>query len=256
MGRARNPARDKAFELWRKSNGTALLKDIAAEIGVSSSTIRKWKSQDSWEGDTKRSAPKKIKERSEKLKGNRNARGNSGGAAPKGNKNAVTHGFYANWLPDETREIIESMDEQSPADLIWNSIQMQYAAIIRAQKLMYVKDRDDLSNEVSGVTDGTVSGETYSIQYAWDKQANFMAAQSRTLSVLNNLIKQFVALTPDDDERRTKIKTMQAAAKRAQAEADIVQAKADAIKNGNKSQEDRLSVLLDKVAEGVTKDKE
>lgn len=251
MGRARNPDRDKAMQMWRKSNGTLLLKDIASELGVSSSTVRKWKSQDSWEDDTKRSAPKKIKERSDKLHGNRNAKGNVGGAAPKGNKNAVTHGLFANWLPEETMAIIDSMQERTPVDLIWDQIQIQYAAIMRAQKIMYVADQNDISREQQ--SDG-VQGESWAIQYAWDKQANFMAAQSRAMAVFANLVKQFVAMTPSDDERRAALETMQATTTRAKAEADIAKAKADAIKNGNKSQEDRLDVLLDKVARDVTEE--
>lgn len=46
---ARSPLRDKAFELWQASGRERLLKDIAAELGVSESQIRKWKSQDQWE---------------------------------------------------------------------------------------------------------------------------------------------------------------------------------------------------------------
>ena len=49
MPRQRSPNRDKAYQLWRESDGTMLLKDIAAQLGVSESQIRKWKNQDKWE---------------------------------------------------------------------------------------------------------------------------------------------------------------------------------------------------------------
>lgn len=49
MARARSPNRDKAFGLYKESGGTKLLVDIAAELGVSDSQIRKWKSQDKWD---------------------------------------------------------------------------------------------------------------------------------------------------------------------------------------------------------------
>lgn len=49
MPRARDPNRDKAFEIWKKKKGEIKLKDIAAELGVSDTQIRKWKSQDKWE---------------------------------------------------------------------------------------------------------------------------------------------------------------------------------------------------------------
>jgi phage terminase small subunit len=49
MPRARDPNRDKAYEIWKASKGKKLLKDIATELGVSDGQIRKWKSQDKWE---------------------------------------------------------------------------------------------------------------------------------------------------------------------------------------------------------------
>lgn len=49
MARGRSPNRDKAFELWRESDAKRLLKDIAEELGVSETLVRKWKNQDKWE---------------------------------------------------------------------------------------------------------------------------------------------------------------------------------------------------------------
>lgn len=49
MPRQRSPNRDKAYQLWQESGGSLLLKDIAAQLGVSESQIRKWKNQDKWE---------------------------------------------------------------------------------------------------------------------------------------------------------------------------------------------------------------
>ncbi|MDM5043894.1 terminase small subunit [Latilactobacillus sakei] len=58
MPKPRNPNRDKALQLWKDSGGNRPLKDIAEELGVTSSTVRKWKSQDKWDEEHKRSAPK------------------------------------------------------------------------------------------------------------------------------------------------------------------------------------------------------
>ena len=49
MPRQRSPNRDRAYQLWQESDGAMLLKDIAAQLGVSESQIRKWKNQDKWE---------------------------------------------------------------------------------------------------------------------------------------------------------------------------------------------------------------
>jgi len=49
MPRQRSEKRERALKLWLDSNGMMLLKDIAAEIGVSDAQVRKWKKEDDWE---------------------------------------------------------------------------------------------------------------------------------------------------------------------------------------------------------------
>ena len=52
MPKPRSPNRDKAKEMYLKSKGNKPLKEIAAEVGVSDTQIRKWKSTDNWDGKT------------------------------------------------------------------------------------------------------------------------------------------------------------------------------------------------------------
>lgn len=49
MARARDPNRDKAYEIWKQSNGDIKLKDIAEQLGISEGTVRGWKNKDKWE---------------------------------------------------------------------------------------------------------------------------------------------------------------------------------------------------------------
>ena len=73
-------------------------------------------------------------------------------------------------------------------DVLWDQIQIAYAAIIRAQQIMYVRDRDDMTKEK------TMSGETadaWEVQQAWDKQGKFLQAQARAQSELRSLVKQY-----------------------------------------------------------------
>lgn len=49
MARPRSPKRDEAFELWKNSNGEMKLKDIAEQLELSDSQIRKWKNRDEWD---------------------------------------------------------------------------------------------------------------------------------------------------------------------------------------------------------------
>ncbi|MDA9472839.1 phage terminase small subunit [Enterococcus sp. 5H] len=216
MARARNPNRDKAREIWIASNGTKKLKDIAKELGCSDSQIRKWKSQDNWESEIKSNAPNDNSnvtnetERYQSAKGNKNAKGNRGGSAPKRNQNAKTHGLFAKYLPSDTAEIMDALNDCEPIDMLWENIKIQYTAIIRSQKIMHVGDQEDLSKEESAWSSGeSGSSTTLAIQYAWDKQANFLSAQSRAMGTLSNLIKQFVSLADEQDERRLKLEMMQ-----------------------------------------------
>ncbi|UQE79283.1 phage terminase small subunit [Bacillus cabrialesii] len=96
MPRPRDPKRDEAFRLWEESGGTRLLKDIAEELGCSPSLIRKWKNQDHWEEKLNGNVTK----RPGVPKGSKNAKGNRGGAAPKGKKNSVHTGEYESILFD------------------------------------------------------------------------------------------------------------------------------------------------------------
>ncbi|WP_144469004.1 phage terminase small subunit [Bacillus pumilus] len=95
MARPRNPKRDQAFQLWKKSNGTRLLKDIAEELECSQTLIRKWKNQDFWDeklnGNVTKPKEKSngnVTKRPGAPKGSKNAKGNKGGKAPPGNQNA------------------------------------------------------------------------------------------------------------------------------------------------------------------------
>ena len=154
-------------------------KDIAAKYQVSINTVKSWK-QRHW--NQKEGAPPKRK------KGAPLNNKNASGRTPKKdeNQNAKKHGFFSKWLPDEVNQIIGEMPED-PLDILWANIQMQMAAIIRAQNIMYVKDKDDKTKEV------TLEGEAiaYDVQQAWDKQANFMSAQSRAMKTLESMIKRY-----------------------------------------------------------------
>ena len=76
-------------------------------------------------------------------------------------------------------------------DVLWDQIQIAYAAIIRAQQIMYVRDREDKTTEKIEEKDGNVIGERWEVQQAWDKQANFLKSQARAQGELRSLIKQY-----------------------------------------------------------------
>lgn len=165
-------------------------KEIAEKYGVTINTVKSWKTRYKWSKDGKKSVHTKTgKVCIQKAKlGNQNAAGHG---APEGNKNAEKYGFFSKYLPDETREIFSAIEEADPLDLLWHQIQLAYAAIIRAQKIAYVKDQEDKTEEKTGSFD---NGDTYMVQQAWDKQNEFLKAQARAQGEFRALVKQYKEL--------------------------------------------------------------
>lgn len=136
--------------------------------------------------------------------GSKNALGNKGGhGGPYRNDKAVTHGFFRKFLPDDTAEIMEQLETRAPIDMMWDQITIQYAAIIRAQQIMHVKDQEDKTKELKKsklfTAEKSDSEETeWEIQFAWDKQATFLTAQSRAMTTLQNLIRQYDEMCRQD----------------------------------------------------------
>lgn len=191
MPRARSPKRDEAYQLWLASEGKKKLKDIAVELGVSETQIRKWKNQDKWNGNVTNQVKGNVTKRKHGGQpGNKNAVGHG---APKGNKNAEKFGFFSKYLPEETVSIIREMPED-PLDILWDQIQIAYAAIIRAQKIMYVTDQKDKTVEKVGDGKGKVISQKWEVQQAWDKQANFLQAQARAQKTLDGMINRYEEL--------------------------------------------------------------
>lgn len=197
--------------------------DLARKYNVSYSTLTKRKSRENWQANSAnfaKNGKEKKKDGRGAPKGNQNAKGNTGGGAPENNKNAVSHGLFANWMPEETLEIIRELSQKSPADMIWENILIQYTAIIRAQKIMYVMDSHDDVNNITAIRLDPMlqddEGNPVRIEekrewhMAYQKQESFMNAQSRAIGTLSNLIKQYVAMADEEDKRKQELSLMTA----------------------------------------------
>ncbi|WP_346880572.1 phage terminase small subunit [Clostridium sp. UBA3061] len=224
MARVRSPNRDKAYEIYKEHNGEITNREIAKILNEDEKKIAVWKQRDKWNSNvvqhknkssttdkksTKNNGNKcskkadvnnisqisnsNTKNKSQARYGNKNAVGHG---APKGNKNGETHGFYAKYLPEDTFEMIKEIETRHPLDILWDNIVIQYAAIIRAQKIMYVKSKEEmikeLKKEEKSVFEGGSTEKTeWEFQFAWDRQATFLNAQSRAMGELRSLIKQY-----------------------------------------------------------------
>lgn len=207
------------------------LKALAEKHGVKLGTLKSRKSREGWERDAtdqkdatrvatlKKDATSKKKGADKPKQRKRSGNPNPQNQFTKRNRAAVTHGLFAKYLPEDTLEIMESMNDRSAADLLYDQIQIQYAAIIRAQKIMFVENQNDITRVLKKDKPGMFGNEKeWEFQFAWDKQANFLNAQSRAMGELRSLIKQFNDLTHEDDERRLRLEQMQLSIDKTKAE--------------------------------------
>ncbi len=185
MARAPDPRIEQAKAMYLRG---AKLVEIASQLSLPEGTVRSWKNRYKWDGATLQKKKCNVAKKKGGQPGNKNATG------PPRNKNAEKHGLFSKYLPKESMDIIDSMSEKSPLDLIWDAIQIQYAAIIRSQQIMYVKDRDDKTIERIAESSGDVFSEKWEVQQAWDKQASFLKAQSKAVDSLKNMVKDYLEL--------------------------------------------------------------
>jgi len=237
---------------WETSKIT--FKDLAEKHNVKLGTLKSRRSREKWSRDatnkkdatqSKKVATKSAGDRTtQKKKSTSKAQKNrSGNPNPKNqftkrNQAARKHGFFSKYIPEETLEIMGTLESSNPSDLIWDQIQIQYAAIIRAQRIMFVTDKDEMIKELKkekmqqDIIGENEDGETltipthvekeYEFQFAWDRHATFLNAQSRAISELRTSIRQFVDMTNEDDERRLKLDLMQSNINKVKAETDKI----------------------------------
>ena len=172
-------------------------KAILEQYKIPAKTVRQWASKYKWErekGSKKSTETKQL-------------RINKGGA-PEKNTNAIKHGLFSKYLPAETLELVGNIEMMSPLDILWENICLKYAAIIRSQQIMYVKDDKDVTKRIT--MDGA-EATVYQYKEAYEKQASFLIAQSRAMGTLMSLIKQYDELCRSElatDEQRLRIEKL------------------------------------------------
>lgn len=153
MARARSPNSIEAEEMYK--SGMKLV-DIAKKLDVPASTVRRWKSTQNWDGDTK----KKKSERSPKKKanarhrggqlGNKNAVGNKGGPLKPGDKIAEKHGAYSSVYWDVLDESEKDMIEDIPMDEEMLLIEQIQLFAVRERRIMAAINKyRNMNGEVS-----------------------------------------------------------------------------------------------------------
>lgn len=206
MPRAPDPRIEQAKKLYEE--GIKLV-EIASQLNLPEGTVRSWKNRYKWVRNVANGECNVAKRKKGGQPGNKNATG------PPKNKNAEKYGFFSKYLPEETREIFHAIDQADPLDLLWHQIQIAYAAIIRAQRIAYVKDQTDKTIEKIEERSGNVVGERWEVQQAWDKQNDFLKAQARAQGELRAMFKQYDEMLHKNwdlatEEQRARIDQMKA----------------------------------------------
>lgn len=152
-------------------------KEISAQYKVPAKTVKRWADKYKWFSEKCPEKMSKTKRKVDKIC-----------IGKLQNTNAVKHGLFSKYLPAETLELVGSIEAMSPLDILWENICLKYAAIIRSQKIMYVKDDKDVTKRIT--MDGA-EATVYQYKEAYEKQASFLIAQSRAMGTLMSLIKQY-----------------------------------------------------------------
>lgn len=250
----------KAFELWDEDKNIKC-SDMAKRFNVQGGCARNWL--------VEYKKLRGITENNNFKPGNKNAVGHG---APKGNTNHTVHGILKKYLPDENYAIIEDGISLSPLDILWMNIIVMWSVIVRAQKLMYVRDQKDKTREIISeqlvMTGRDKNGDpklmpnmqSFQFQQAWDKYGNFINSLSKAINTLNSSIKTYEDMLQRykdtaTEEQHTRLEKLK-------AETEKVKLEVEKIKAGEGGQEGAddgfIQALNGKVAEvwedGTTED--
>ncbi|EGP5123626.1 phage terminase small subunit [Enterococcus faecium] len=275
MARQRDPRRDEAKRIWLESNGEKQLKEIASELNVSDSQVRKWKSQDKWSAELKSNVTNgksNVTNQGGAPIGNQNAKGNKGNSRaspPKRNKNALKTGEYEtiffDTLSDDEKDIYSSLDDD-PSFVLSEEIRLLKIRQLRMMKRIkeaesglndeevdrlqqmrkiktpIEKDGKKLEIKREVMQDVQVSRKTYR---KIDDILSIEDALTRISNQLTKAIKQLNALATE--ESRNKVYNNQA--NKLEVEIDMLKLKADLLRNDSeKSTEEKLDELLEKIS--------
>lgn len=220
---------------WETTNIT--FKDLADKHDLKIGTLKSRRSREKWirisDATEKDATPKKdasIKSKKvatpKKKKPHKRRSGNPNPANQFSERNnaATKHGLFSRYIPQATLDIMGTLDKSDPADIMWDQIQIQYAAIIRAQQVMFVHDEHDHLREESGSSNGAEgSSVSYKVAFAHERHQSFLNAQSRAIGELRTSIKQFNEMTYDEDERNLKLSQMQTNITKAETETTFIE---------------------------------
>ena len=187
MGKAR-PERQETMEAWLSSGGTLTAKELAEKFHVSENMVRKWKSQDKW--------ALKLKKPRGAPKGNQNAKGhgapagnqNGAGSGATGNKNAQTHGAYAE--PETEKFSDEEWEEVRLAEMLDPALgELTRRRIDLARKIRELEENPKEKFDTGGVDTVKKNSRAGSVVYWESKFQRLEKLEIQYNRVLKNILK-------------------------------------------------------------------
>jgi len=244
---------------WETSKIT--FKALAEKHNVKIGTLKSRRSREQWsrekDATVKKDATIKGKKDASPKKKPRYKPGSRKGA---GNPNPVRqfternsaarkHGLYSKYFSESQREIMEDFEDLNISDQVWMQIEIKFSAIVQLQKVMWVDFSDDHLKEESGYSSGSEGSSTsYKVAFAYEQFESYIRAQSRAMAEYRNLVKQFIDLAHEDDERLLKLRQMQTNITKTEKETEFIEERTKLIK-GTKKDTSILEALIDVVNE-------
>lgn len=100
---------------------------------------------------------------------------------------------YIRYLPEEIKGIIGGLADMDMLDILYANIMIQFATILHGQTIMFVKDKNDTSVVTTSETNGdNIQSYTNTVEFSFNKMANFLNAQSKAMITLGNLIHEYM----------------------------------------------------------------
>lgn len=198
MGKAR-PERQKTMDAWLESGGILTAKELAEKFHVSENMVRKWKSQDQW--------AMKLKKPRGAPKGNQNAKGhgapkgnqNSKGGSP-GNKNAQTHGAYAQ--PDSDIFSEEEKNEINQAAMMDPVLgELTQRRIYLAKKIQELEESEKEKFDTGGIDVIKKNSRGGSMVYWESKFQRLEKLEIQYNRVVKNIMKIYENMQKDSREK-------------------------------------------------------
>lgn len=154
----RSDARDKAKAEYirRRAVGENInLKEFAGEMGANYESLRRWKVKDGWEKDVPRKRGGQPGNTNSKKK--KNAKGNKGGGAPTGNKNAEKDGAYSAVFFDALPEADKDFLNKTPTGAVENLLHELKVLRWREKKIIEkIHEYEQVEDEETLYLNGTM----------------------------------------------------------------------------------------------------